>query len=261
MIAVAERINGMFSDVKKAIKNRDPAVIHDLAKRQTEAGASYLDLNVGPGIADQPEAMKWLVGATQEASKTPVSVDSQKLDVAKAGLEAASGQPLINSCKGLEVLDEWVALTLEHDASLVCLTIDKRGIPQDIDTRLEIAAAIVGTAIEKGLEPTRLFIDPILFPVNVDQKQPNYLLEVCRQISIISDPPPHIICGLSNLSQGTKERSLINRAYLTMALTAGLDSAVMDVLDKDVMDAAITTEMLLNKQIYSDAFLKAARGR
>lgn len=259
MIAVAERINGMFSDVKKAIKNRDPAVIHDLAKRQTEAGASYLDLNVGPGVADQIESMQWLVKTTQEAAKTPISIDSQKLDVAKAGLEAANGPTLINSCKSLEVLDKWIALALEHNASLVCLTIDKRGIPQDIDTRLELAASIVGVAVEQGLEPSRLFIDPILFPINVDQKQPIYLLEVCRQITFISDPSPHIICGLSNLSQGAKERSLINRTYLTMALTAGLDSAVMDVLDRDLMDAAISTEMLLNKQIYSDAFLKAAR--
>lgn len=259
MIAVAERINGMFSSVRKAIKNRDPAVIHDLARRQTEAGASYLDVNVGPGVADQVETMQWLVKTTQEVSNTPVSVDSQKLDVARAGLEVAKGSPLINSCKSLEELDRWIPLALEHNASLVCLTIDKRGIPQDVDTRLEIAASIVGMAVEKGLETTRLFIDPILFPINVDQKQPNHFLEVCRQIKFISDPPPHIICGLSNLSQGTKERSLINRTYLTMALAAGLDSAVMDVLDEELMDTAICAEMLLNKSIYSDAFLKAAR--
>ncbi len=260
MIPVAERINGMFSDVKKAIKDRDPAAIHALARSQTEAGAAYLDLNVGPGIADPVESMRWLVTETQKATDTPISIDSQKMEIMKAGLEVAKGRVLINSCKSLEVLDEWTALALEYDASLVCLTIDKRGIPQDVDTRLELAAAIVGTAMEKGMDTTKIFIDPILFPVNVDQKQPNYLLEVCRQITFISDPPPHIICGLSNLSQGTKERELINRAYLTMALAAGLDSAVMDVLDKDLMDAAIVTEMLLNKQIYSDAFLKAAHG-
>ena len=260
MIPVAERINGMFSDVKKAIKDRDPTTIHKLARSQAEAGAAYLDLNVGPGIADPVESMQWLVTETQKATDTPISIDSQKMEIMKAGLEVAKGPVLINSCKSLEALDEWAALALEYDASLVCLTIDKRGIPQDVDTRLELAAAIVGTAIEKGMKTTKIFIDPILFPVNVDQKQPNYLLEVCRQITFISDPPPHIICGLSNLSQGTKERGLINRAYLTMALAAGLDSAVMDVLDTDLMDAAITTEMLLNKQIYSDAFLKAAHG-
>lgn len=260
MIPVAERINGMFSDVKKAIKDRDPTTIHQLARSQAEAGAAYLDLNVGPGIADPVESMQWLVTETQKATDTPISIDSQKMEIMKAGLEVAKGPVLINSCKSLEALDEWAALALKYDASLVCLTIDKRGIPQDVDTRLELAAAIVGTAMEKGMDTTKIFIDPILFPVNVDQKQPNYLLEVCRQITFISDPPPHIICGLSNLSQGTKERGLINRVYLTMSLAAGLDSAVMDVLDKDLMDAAITTEMLLNKQIYSDAFLKAAHG-
>ena len=80
-----------------------------------------------------------------------------------------------------------------------------------------------------------------------------------NQIKFISDLPPHITVGLSNLSQGTKEKSLISRTFLTMAVAAGMDTALMDVLDKDLMDAAICAEMILNKQIYSDSFLKAAR--
>ncbi|HHT9152895.1 MAG TPA: dihydropteroate synthase, partial [Candidatus Hypogeohydataceae bacterium YC40] len=180
--------------------------------------------------------------------------------VVKAGLEAAKGACLINSCKGQpEELDKYIPLALEKNASLVCLTIDKQGIPQDIDKRVEIAASIVAKAAEYGLDPTRLLIDPILFPLNVDQKQPALMLEVFRQIKYISDPPPRIIVGLSNLSQGTKERSLVNRTFLAMALAAGLDAAVMDVLDENLMNVAICADMILNKQIYSDSFLKAAR--
>jgi 5-methyltetrahydrofolate corrinoid/iron sulfur protein methyltransferase len=260
MISVAERINGMFSDVKKAIASRDPRPVQELARRQSEAGASYLDINVGTAAADPVETMKWLVKVTQEVATTPLSIDSQKLEVVRAGLEAAKGPCLINSCKGNpEELDKYFPLALEKNASLVCLTIDKQGIPQDIDKRVEIAANIVAKAAEHGLEPTRLFIDPILFPINVDQKQPTIMLEVFRQIRYISDPPPHIIVGLSNLSQGTKERSLVNRTFLSMALAAGLDAAVMDVLDEPLMNVAICAEMVLNKQIYSDSFLKAAR--
>ncbi|MDO8136203.1 MAG: dihydropteroate synthase [Candidatus Brocadiales bacterium] len=260
MLAIAERINGMFSNVKKAIIKRDPVPIQDLARRQAEAGASFIDLNVGTAVADQVEAMRWLVEVTQEATKTPLSIDSQKLEVVKAGLEAAKTPALINSCKGQpEDLEIYVPLALKYNASLICLTMDKRGIPQDIDGRVEIAANIVSAAVEHGLEPSRLFIDPVLFPINVDQKQPGYMLEVFRQIRYISDPPPHINVGLSNLSQGTKERSLVNRTFLTMAIAAGLDSAVMDVLDKDLMYAAICAEMLMNKQIYSDSFLKVVR--
>ena len=260
MIAVAERINGMFSDVKKAIVNRDPRPIQELARRQSEAGASFLDLNVGTAASDPVTVMKWLVQVTQEVTNTPISIDSQKFEVVKAGLEVVKGPSLINSCKGqVEELDKYIPLAMAKNASLVCLTIDKQGIPQDIDKRVEIAANIVAKAAEHGLEPTRLFIDPILFPINVDQKQPNLMLEVFRQIRYISAPPPHIIVGLSNLSQGTKERSLVNKTFVSMALAAGLDAAVMDVLDEDLMNAAVCAEMILNKQIYSDSFLKAAR--
>ena len=83
MIPVAERINGMFSDVKKAIKDRDPTTIHQLARSQAEAGAAYLDLNVGPGIADPVESMQWLVTETQKATDTPISIDSQKMEIMK----------------------------------------------------------------------------------------------------------------------------------------------------------------------------------
>ncbi len=260
MITIAERINGMFLDVKRAIKEKDASVIHKLAKEQTEAGATYLDINVGTAAADQLDAMRWLVEATQEAVNTPIALDSQKLDVIKAGLEVVKNNVMINSAQGdPETLDTYMQLAKQHNAALLCLTMNKEGIPQDVDTRIEIAATIAAKAMEHDIDMDKIFIDPILFTITVDQKQPAYMLEVFNQIKLISDPPPHITVGLSNLSQGTKEKSLISRTFLTMAVAAGMDTALMDVLDKDLMDAAICAEMILNKQIYSDSFLKAAR--
>jgi len=115
--------------------------------------------------------------------------------------------------------------------------------------------------MEAGLTPDRLFIDPIILPVNVPgaQEQPGNILAAMDQIRLMSDPPPHITMGLSNLSQGTTERSLINRVFLAMALTHGCDSAIVDVLDEKLVDVVATAEMLTNKQIYSDSFLKAYR--
>lgn len=258
MIAIAERINGMFSDVKRAIKTKDPSVIRDLAIKQTEAGAAFIDINVGTAAADQCDAMRWLISVVQEAVKTPISIDSQKLDVVKAGLEVVKSGILINSCKAdPEELDVYLPLAKEHNASLICLTITKQGVPQDINTRVEIAAAIASKAVEHDFDMTKILIDPIALPITVDQKQPQYLFDVFNQVKYISDPPPHIVVGLSNFSQGAKERSLLNRTFLTMSIAAGLDAAVMDVLDKDLMDAAICAEVVLNKHIYSDSFLKA----
>ena len=115
MIAVGERINGMFKDVKRAIKKRDKAVIQDLARRQTQEGAKFLDVNTGVAVKaeDQPEVMQWLVQAIQEVCDTPLALDSQKIPVLKAGLEVAKGNVMINSCRcDDDVLDKFMPLAV-----------------------------------------------------------------------------------------------------------------------------------------------------
>lgn len=259
MIPIGERINGMFTDVKKAIAEKDPAAIHKLAEDQTRAGAKYLDVNVGTAAADQIDAMKWLITTIQEKCDTPLALDSQKLDVIKAGLEVVKGHCMINSCQAdPEKLDVYLPLCKEHDAALVALCMDKEGVSQDTAKRLENAMTIIEKATEHGVATDRLFIDPIILPINVDQRQPQMIFEAVSQIRMMSDPPAHITVGLSNISQGAKERSLINRAMLVMLAAHGADSAVADVLDKDLMDAWITADLLTNKMIYSDSYLKAA---
>jgi 5-methyltetrahydrofolate corrinoid/iron sulfur protein methyltransferase len=143
-------------------------------------------------------------------------------------------------------------------ASVIALTMDKNGVPQDIDTRVAIAAEILSKSMEIGFDSQRLFIDTIVLPVKVPnaQIQPSNTLSAMEQIRFLSDPPPHLTIGLSNLSQGATERSLINRIFLAMAISRGLDSAIVDVFDQDLMNAVATAEMLMNKQIYSDSFLK-----
>jgi 5-methyltetrahydrofolate corrinoid/iron sulfur protein methyltransferase len=268
MIAIGERINGMFTDVKEAIAAKDPAPIADLARRQTEAGAAYLDINVGTAAADQEGTIRWLVEIAQKAVKTPLCLDSQKPAVIRAGLSACDTARgvLLNSSplskkSDPEVLAKYVAMAQESGGSLIALTMDAEGVPQNVDKRVEIAAEILTKCMEAGLTPDRLFIDPIILPVNVPgaQEQPGNILAAMDQIRLMSDPPPHITMGLSNLSQGTTERSLINRVFLAMALTHGCDSAIVDVLDETLVDVVATAEMLMNRQIYSESFLKAYR--
>ncbi len=255
---IGERINGMFKDIRIAIKEKNASVVQDYARRQTEAGAKFLDINVGTAAEDQCAVMKWLVEVTQEVVDTALCIDSQKLEVVKAGLEVAKNELLINSSKAdPEELDVYMPLAKQYDASLICLTINKDGVPQDIDNRVMIAATILEKALEHEFDIDKIYIDPILLPINCDQAQAVMMTEVYSQIRIMSDPPPHITVGLSNFSQGTKEKSLLNRAILTMSMVAGLDAPVMDVLDKELMDAAITTDVVMNHMIYSDSYLKA----
>jgi 5-methyltetrahydrofolate corrinoid/iron sulfur protein methyltransferase len=257
----------MFTDVKQAIAEKNKQVIGDLAKKQTKAGATYLDVNVGTAAADQEGTMQWLVETIQESCSTPLCLDSQKPNVIAAGLKvinAENGVVLnstpLNKKKDEEILDKYIEMAEQAGpkASIIALTMDKNGVPQDVDTRVAIAAEIVSKAMEKSFDAQRLFIDPIVLPVKVPnaQGQPGNMLAAMDQIKYLAEPAPHMTIGLSNLSQGATERSLINRVFLAMAVSHGLDSAIIDVFDEKLMNVLATAEMLMNKQIYSDSFLK-----
>ena len=257
----------MFTNVKQAIADKDKKVIQELARKQTEVGATYLDVNVGTAAADQAGAMAWLVETIQETCSTPLSLDSQKPSVIAAGLKVINAEngvilnstPL-NKKTDEEIFDKYMEMANQAGpkACIIALTMDKNGVPQNIDTRVAIAADILSKAMEKGFDTQRVFIDPIILPVKVPnaQVQPGNILAAMDQIKFLSEPTPHMVIGLSNLSQGATERSLINRVFLAMAVSHGLDSAIVDVLDENLMNELATAEMLMNKQIYSDSFLK-----
>jgi 5-methyltetrahydrofolate corrinoid/iron sulfur protein methyltransferase len=267
MILIGERINGMFTNVKQAIAQKDKQVIAELAKKQTEAGAAYLDVNVGTAAADQEGTMQWLVETIQQTCSTPLCLDSQKPDVIAAGLKVINAEnglilnstPL-NKKSDEEILDKYIEMAKQAGpkSNIIALTMDKNGVPQDVDTRVAIAAEIVQKTMEIGFDTQRLFIDSIVLPVKVPnaQVQPGSILAAMDQIRFLAEPAPHMTIGLSNLSQGATERSLINRTFLAMAISHGLDSAIVDVFDEKLMNVVATAEMLMNKQIYSDSFLK-----
>jgi 5-methyltetrahydrofolate corrinoid/iron sulfur protein methyltransferase len=250
----------MFKSVAAAIQAQDPEPIQQLAKAQLAAGANALDVNVGPAAAEPKAAMEWLVKSIREVTDAPLAIDTTKPDVMARGLELAGPGSIINSSKGQqEQLDIFLPIAVEHEASIIVLTIDENGIPRDANGRGEIALRAVAAAMERGLPPDRLMIDAVILPVNVTQATPGHVLETIRNVKLLSDPPPQTVLGLSNVSQGTTQRELINRTYLVMALAAGLDAAILDVLDSPMMDAMITSELLLNNAVYCDDFLKAYR--
>ena len=195
-------------------------------------------------------------------------LDSQKPDVIAAGLKAAdtsmgillNSSPL-NKKSDEDVLDKYLdmAESAGPEGKLIALTMDKNGVPQDVDTRVALAAEIMEKAMTRGFDVERIFIDPIFLPVKVPnaQVQAGNVMDAMDQIRLLSNPAPHITGGLSNVSQGSTERSLINRIFMAMAMSHGLDSAIVDVLDEKLMDVLATAEMLMNKQLYSDSYLKA----
>lgn len=260
MYIIGELINGMYTPIGAALKAHDKAVIQRCALAQIESGADALDLNCGPGSADPRADMQWLIETVQEVTDKPLALDSSKPQVIEAGLKVMKNPALINSTTAdEEKLKVLVPMAKAAHAKLIGIAISKAGIPQTKDQRLELAAMIVASCLEQGFAVEDLYLDPIVLPVNVAQSQSHEILEALREFKIISEPAPKTIVGLSNVSQGTVSRSLVNRTFLTMAIAYGLEAAILDPLDKELIDAAITAELILNKHIYCDSFLQAYR--
>lgn len=260
MFIIGELINGMYQNIGKAIKEKNKPEIQKCALEQIKAGADALDVNCGPASGDPLTDIQWLVESIQEVTDKPLALDSSKPKVIESGLKVIKNKAIINSTTAdPEKLERLVPLAKQYNAKLIGITISAKGIPQNKDQRLELAAAIVSTCADQGFSSDDLYLDPIVMPVNVAQAQIRDILEAIREFKIISDPPPKTIVGLSNVSQGTCVRSLVNRTFLAMAVANGLDAAIMDPKDSDLMDAAITAGLILNNQIYCDSYLDAYR--
>jgi 5-methyltetrahydrofolate corrinoid/iron sulfur protein methyltransferase len=260
MFIISEKINGMFRAVRNAIAEKDAEAIQRIAKEHLAAGADALDINVGPASRDKEGTMKWLVETVQEVTDKPLCLDTPIPRVMEAALKVCDNPKIINSTNGeKERLDALLPLAAEYDADIIGLAMDEKGIPRDASGRTEIALQILASAMEHGIEPNRLYIDPVVLPVNAVQEQAPNTLKALGEVRLLSDPPPKTVVGLSNISQGTQMRSLINRTYLVMCVGMGLDAAIIDPTDKEMVDAVITADLLMNRAIYADDFLKAYR--
>ena len=262
MFIIGERINGMFKDVAEAIEKKNKTVIQELAKKQIACGANALDVNVGPASSNPKEAMEWLVQSITEGTDVPLAIDTTNIDVMETGLSLCKSNPIINSVNANEdKMKSLFALAKKYNTSIIALTMDKSGIPKDSEGRLELAMKIVASFLEHGLNIRDLYIDAVILPVNVAQGHSKEVLKTIRESKMLADPPPKTILGLSNVSQGavSKNKTLINKTFLAMAISSGLDGAIMDVTDRELMDSAITAELLMEKQLYCDSYIEAYR--
>ena len=254
MIFIGERINTGFKDIKAAVEEKNPGPIQDWARKQTEAGANYLDVNLGAVSAD-PADMCWMIEQVQAVVETPVSIDSNKPAILAEALKACNKPALINSTTAEESrMDVILPLVVEHNASVIALAMDDTGSPKSADMRVEKAGMFVAKAMECDIPMDRVILDPIAMPMKFMQEQMEHILSAIRQFVMFSDPAPHIVCGLSNIANGTKQIPLINRTFLVMAMANGLDAAICDVGDKDLVNAAKTADLILNKEIYADSY-------
>lgn len=257
MILIGERINTGFKSIKNAVLNRDGDVIKECARKQADAKADYLDVNLG-AASNKPEDLCWMIEMVQEEVDLPISIDNNKPLMLKEAIPVCKRPPLVNSVIADEKkLDEILPIIAEYKASLIGLAMDDSGSPATADKRVENAGLIVAKFMEYDIPTDRLFLDPIVMPLKFMQNQATEILKGASQFGLFADPPCHIVCGLSNISTGTIHKGLINRVFATMLIANGLDAVILNVNDEELVNTILTAELIMNKTIYADSYLEA----
>lgn len=233
MILIGENIHVISKSVQAALIERNEEFIKNLINLQSNM--DYIDLNVGPAKNKLEGILSWLC----QFSGDRVSFDTTNFDEMKNALSKFNGKAFLNSTsKDEPKLSKMIDLAMEYDADLIALTLSKEtGIPKTSDGRLEIAFEIYEKCLEKGFDNEKLFFDPLILPVCVDQSQALEALNTIKMVKESFDPPVKTVVGLSNISNGCPReiRPLINKVFGCLAFGAGLDAAIVDAKDEKLV--------------------------
>jgi len=237
MVIIGESIHIISAAVGKAVKERDPSHIHELAKAQTAAGADYIDINLGPARKDPEATTEWLVKTVQEVTDLPLAIDTLNPVAMEAGLKACKIRPLLNSASNrTDSKEKMLPLGPKYNTDTVISVITDTGCPPDVEARIDSIMESVTLANELGIATEDIWVDPILIPLCADQGQAVQCFEF---VKILQDVLPGVksTIGLSNISNGTPEelRGILNRTCMVILEKCGLYSAIADALDPELI--------------------------
>ncbi|MFW5866210.1 MAG: dihydropteroate synthase [Armatimonadota bacterium] len=261
MIIIGELINGTREPVGKAIIAQDRDTIADLAVRQADAGADFIDCNVGMVGAAEAEQMDWLVRVVAEVVEAPPCIDTANPDAMRAGLDAWDGddRPICNSVTlERERLESFLPNVAGRAVRVVALVMTDEGVPKGVEARVDAARRLVEALTEAGVAAEDIFIDPVVTPLSVDPEGARVANEAIRRIST-ELPECHTVCGVSNVSYGLPRRTLLNRVFASQAIVSGLDSAIVDPLDQGIMSSIYAAEALAGRDEWCADYLAAYR--
>lgn len=260
LIIIGEKINTSRKAIRPAVEAKDAAAIKDLAKKQVEAGAHYIDVNCGTFPYEEPELLEWLVNTVQEVVDVPLCIDTPNPKALERALKAnRNGKPLINSVTAeKERYNSIFPYVVEYNTSIIALCMDDSGMPETADDRLRIAERLIESMTKEGVKLDDIYIDPMVRPVGTGSHYGLVALETIKKV-MTEFPGIHTTCGLSNVSFGLPARKLINQAFLIMSIAAGLDSAILDPLDKKIMSFVYAAELLQGKDDFCMNYLTAYR--
>ena len=234
---IGENLNVVTKIYGQAMKDRDPKPLQDMAEKEAERRVDFIDVNIGPARKGGEELMTWIVKIIQEVvPNTPLALDTTNIAAMEAGLKVHKGQALINSIMARqERMDNMMPLVKKYDAHMIGLLWGPEGMPRDEHERGMLTAEILANADAHGIENERIWFDPIIAPLNIQQPQLISALEYMKMLQDMA-PGSKSTCGLSNSSNGVPDdlRPIINRTYVIMLQRYGMVSAIVDAFDDEL---------------------------
>ena len=236
-VIIGERINPTGRKIlAEEMKNGDYSRVESDALAQVAAGAHMLDVNAGIPLADEPRILAEAVQLVQSITDVPLSIDSSIVEALEAGLAVYQGKALVNSVTGEdEVLERVLPLVAKYKAAVVAISNDETGISEDPNVRFAVAKKIVERAADYGIPYSDIVVDPLVMPIGAINTAGVQVMALVRRLR--EELKVNTTCGASNVSFGLPNRNGINAAFLTMAMGAGMTSAITSPLHPEVMQA------------------------
>ena len=259
MIIIGEKLNGAIPAMAKAIAEKNEDYVREMAIKQTEAGAHYLDVCASVPEEQELEVMKWLIDVVQSVTDTPICIDSPSEKVCVAAIPYCKKPGLINSVSGEGSKIETIFPVIADTAwECIALLSDDKGIPESTERRIEVFHEIMKHAQKYKIAAGRLHIDPLIEMLCTSEDGIIRVTNTIKQVKKLY-PEIHVTGGASNISFNLPARKYINRAFMILAMNAGLDSAIIDPLNKEMMGLLYATKALLGEDDYCIEFISAFR--
>lgn len=242
---IGERINPTGRKIlAEEMKNGDYSRVEADALAQVAAGAHMLDVNAGIPLADEPRILAEVIQLVQSITDVPLCIDSSIIEALESGLAVYQGKALVNSVTGEdESLERVLPLVAKYDASVVAISNDETGISQDPNVRYEVAKKIVERAADHGISHDRVVVDPLVMPIGAINSSGRQVMDLVRRLH--DELQVNTTCGASNVSFGLPNRNGINAAFLTMAISSGMTSAITSPLHAEVMQAVLGADVMM----------------
>ena len=261
MLIIGESLNGTIPSVGQAIKDRDENFIKALACEQEASGANYLDVNAG-GMSGRSEVedLVWMINVAQKAVQVPLVLDSSSPEALREAIKIYKGpRPILSSVTGEQrSMEIMIPLALENNCGLIALCMDQKGIPPDVQGRLNVAELLIERATSAGIKREDIYLDPLVMTISAD---PNAGPTIIQTLNKIREKFPDVgtVCAPSNVSYGMPNRRLLNRSFVSMLIASGITGFIVDVRDRQTYSAILAAEAIMGRDKRCKTYLNAYR--